>query len=115
MKAVFVFLTLVSVSAFAEQKKIDLKPEATKGVKKAEDTGSATQLLYKSPKALEAEAKKTKKPGVAVTATCTDNQGMVHKQGDKSYDSCLRTMDKTAPSTPASDKNRPSMGISIGN
>jgi hypothetical protein len=112
MKLVLLSLCLMPLLAQAE-KKIDLKPNATKEAKKPEDPGSATHMLYESPQKLEAETGK-KSAKLKVSSTCTDGLGMVHKHGDKSYEACLRNMDKSAPTKTLNDKNRPSMGISIG-
>lgn len=107
-------LPAFTLALAAEKKKVDLKPNSTKEAKNAKDPGSATNLLFESPQQLQSEVGSAKKPGVAVTATCKDHLGMIHKQGDKSYEGCLRTLDKTAPAKPTTDKNAPSMGITIG-
>ncbi len=114
MRLVLIALCLLPAAALAsEKKKVDLKPNSAKAVKKAEDPGSATKLLYEDPKKLKSETAQNN-GGIAISSTCTDHQGMVHTQGEKSFDACLRTLDKTAPAKSPSDKNAPSMGITIG-
>lgn len=107
MKAILC-LMLLSLTAGAAEK-IDLKPKTDS--KKGNDPGSATQLLYEAPKKVE---EKAGSKGIAVTTTCTDHLGMVHKKGDKSFESCLRNLDATTPPTSPNDKRRPSFGITIG-
>jgi hypothetical protein len=99
-----------TVSVEAKEKKIDLKPKA----EKVEDPGSATHLIYKAPgKDTLSEEKST--GTISITATCTDNLGMVHKKTDKSYEACLRNLDKTKPENNFNEKNPKSLGITIGN
>lgn len=89
--------------------KVDLAPKK----QKIEDPGSATPLLYKSPQQLEA-LKPSGSAKAKITATCTDSLGMVVKQGDKGYESCLRNLNKSKIQN-ANEKNPNSVGISIGN
>lgn len=103
-------LALVPALANAKpDKKIDLKPKH----EKPEDPGSATHLIYETPKADAPVPSNTAKPKVTGTATCTDSVGMIYKQGDSGYAGCLRTMDVARPDQ--NDKRNRSVGISIGN
>ncbi len=109
----FMILTLCfspTVTVEAKEKKIDLKPK----VEKIEDPGSATPLIYKAPSKTSLAEEKTK-GAISITATCTDSLGMVHKKGDKSYEACLRNLDKTKPENNFNEKNPKSLGITIGN
>lgn len=109
-------LCLYPLAASAAQnpgkKRIDLRPPQ----EKTEDPGSATPMLYKNPSELPtanfpAEGKKN---GLKVSQSCTDSLGMVHQQGDRSYEACLRSLDKYKPSPRAGEKNPNSLGFTIG-
>jgi hypothetical protein len=107
-KTIFLILLSFTLPAEANAKKIDLKPKH----EKVEDPGSATPLLYKSPKdTKEAEAHRQ---GLKISASCTDGMGMVVKQGEKGYEACLRNLDRLMPQK-VDEKNPNSVGITIGN
>ena len=114
-----VVLSLCAGFAFAEEtsaekpvkKKLNLKLQPSK---KDLDPGSATHLLYVDPKKLQQEEANSAKSGVNVTTSCTDQLGMIHKKGDKGYDGCIRTLDKTSSSLQDSGKQKPSAGFTIG-
>lgn len=107
MKLFILFFLPIIALAASERKKINLKPQTEK---KMDDTASAEHLLYENPQMVEKNST-SNNPKLVAKSTCTDSLGMVHKQGDSSYDSCLRNLDKT---TNASSQKRPSVGITIG-
>lgn len=93
------------------KKKLKLAPSPGKN----EDPGSATRLLYEDPRDKNSPiAGVTVEPGSKkiVKPTCTDNLGMVFKDGDKGYDGCMRTFN-TQPALPET-KRSSSIGITIG-
>ncbi len=103
-------LPLLVLAAPSEAaKKIDLKPKQ----EKVEDPGSATPLIYKTPPK-DVIQKESSDGTVKIAVTCTDNLGMVHKKGGKSYEACLRNQDKTRPESNFNEKNPKSVGITIG-
>jgi hypothetical protein len=105
----FLFLSTLLCFNTAEAKKIDLKPKQ----EKVEDPGSATPLIYKAPpKDLSFE--KSESGNMKIAVTCTDSLGMVHKKGDRSYEACLRNLDKSKPEGNFNEKNPKSVGITIG-
>lgn len=124
---VLVILSLCFGLAFAEEnadksspseksspgkKKLNLKMQPSK---KDMDPGSATRLIYMDPKKLQAEEQEEQgKSKLGISVTCTDQLGMIHKKGDKGYDGCIRTLDKTSSSLQGSDKQKPSAGFTIG-
>jgi hypothetical protein len=109
MRTLLLFLAIaLSLSAPAKaEKKIDLKPHQ---LKDAQDPGSATHLIYETPKAAEKTAKGKSK--ITLGQTCTDQLGMIYKPGNTGYKGCMRTRDLTKPES--SDQVK-SVGITIGN
>lgn len=109
------FLGLLQAHAGEKKKKIDLTPPGQDAAN-TEDPGSATRLLYEDPRnknSITAGSDK-KLPG-GVKGTCTDNMGMIYKQGDAGYDGCIRTFGKgTPPALPGDNKRPKSVGITIG-
>jgi hypothetical protein len=109
------FLALIlslSLSSPALAEKIDLTPSGQKNLKKGAD-GSATHLIFESPKKQPTGAQFKEGTKVTVTATCTDSLGMIHKKGDAGYSGCLRSLDKTLPDA-QNDRRRSSVGFTIG-
>lgn len=92
---------LATTPALAASQKLNLKPPAAKA-----ENGTAADLIYQT------NVPKTG-GGVAISATCTDSMGFVHKQGATGFEGCLRTQDKTRPETGAASRNS-SVGISFG-
>jgi hypothetical protein len=111
-------LGIVNLEALAgapRKKKLNLTPPGQQAATK-EDPGSATRLLYEDPRnqnSLTAGSDK-KMPGAQVTATCTDNMGMIYKQGATGYEGCLRTFGKGTPPGLPGDKRQNSVGFTIG-
>lgn len=103
-------------SAAEKKKHVDLTPPGQDAAN-TEDPGSATRLLYEDPRnqnSLTAGAEK-KVPSKGIKATCTDNMGMIYKQGDAGYAGCFRTFGKgTPPQLPGDNKRPNSVGITIG-
>jgi len=119
---VLLLLILATIQTHA----IGKNKDATKGKLKltppgqtaqaTEDPGSATRLLYEDPRNKNSLASDADKKGVLATTkgNCTDNMGMIYKQGDPGYEACLRTFGKTAPNLPGDNKRPNSVGITIG-
>ena len=98
-----------------KKKPVNLTPPGQVAAE-TEDPGSATRLLYEDPRnpnSLTAGSEK-KVPSRAVQATCTDNMGMIYKQGDSGYDACRRTFGKGTPPRLPGDNRPNSVGITIG-
>ena len=113
-------LVIVQVHASArssEQKKgkLNLTPPGQKTAN-TEDPGSATRLLYEDPrnKNSPAAGSEKKMPNSIVKATCTDNMGMIFKNGDAGYDACLRSFGKGTQALPGDNKRPNSVGFTIG-
>lgn len=111
------FLACISLAAQAApaQKKLKLTPPGQKA-QATEDPGSATRLLFEDTRNMNSVvAGADKKTGGAkITSTCTDNMGMIYRNGDPGYEGCQRTFSMEQPKSQG-DKNRPaSMGITIG-
>lgn len=110
MRALILFLAIalpLHLEAKTE-KKINLKPQHGK----SEDPGSATHLIYESPKNSEKASEVDGKGKIVAGQNCTDQLGMIYKKGDNGYEGCLRTMDAARPES--SDQRRKSVGITIG-
>lgn len=107
MKLLIISLALFAYTPGAEARKVDLKPKH----EKPEDPGSATPLLYKSPK--EQPDLGAKPSGVTVNSTCTDGLGMIHKSGSASFESCIRNQNKILPNK-ANESKPNSLGITFG-
>jgi len=107
-----------SMAYAKDKKKVNLTPPGQKAAEK-EDPGSATRLLYEDPRNQNSITAGTDAKAGAVNAkvssTCTDNMGMIYKQGDSGYSGCLRTFGKAPPSAVPGNKRNNSVGISIGN
>lgn len=97
----------LTVQANVPKKKVDLKPRH----EKVEDPGAAEPLIYKSP--ADTAAIKKEAGGIKITASCTDQMGMVVKSSDAGYESCLKNQDKLRPHK-ADEKNPNSVGFTIG-
>lgn len=96
-----------------DTKKLKLTPPGQQA-QTTEDPGSATRLLFEDPRnknSLTAGADQ-KGPKVTVSATCTDNMGMIYKQGDPGFEGCQRTFDRAV--SPNDEKRNKSVGITIG-
>jgi hypothetical protein len=122
MREAFLLLLLLAVLQLhaiaktpGKKGKLNLTPPGQKAAN-TEDPGSATRLLFEDPRnknSLTADADK-KTPRLGVKATCTDNMGMIYKQGDRGYEACLRSFGKgTQPALPG-DQRPNSVGITIG-
>lgn len=94
---------LVTTPALAANQKLNLKPPAAKA-----ENGTAADLIYQTN-----VPKTGGTGGAAISATCTDSMGFVHKQGATGFEGCLRTQDKTRPETGAASRKN-SVGISFG-
>lgn len=109
-------LQMHALAAEKKKKPLNLKPPGQQAAT-TEDPGSATRLLYEDPRNKNSVTADADKKGLPVNAkaTCTDNMGMIYKQGDAGYDGCLRAFGKgTAPQLPGDNKRPNSVGISIG-
>jgi len=117
MREITLLLLLLGVlqAHAGEKKKLNLTPPGQTAVT-SEDPGSATHLLYEDPRnANSITAGSEKKLPVQINSTCTDNMGMIYKQGDIGYEGCVRSFGKgTAPSARGDDKRPNSVGITIG-
>lgn len=109
MPLLFVLFLVPFFAHARTDKKVDLRPQ---GVVKTEDPGSATRLLYEKPKREKEEVVNGRKTKVSINATCTDQLGMIFKQGDQGYEGCLRTMNRTKPGD--DKRHQPSIGITVG-
>jgi hypothetical protein len=114
-------LGILQIHAYAEpaqkkpQKKLNLTPPGQEAAN-TQDPGSATRLLYEDPRNQNSlTAGSEKKLPVTVSATCTDNMGMIYKQSDAGYAGCTRTFGKgTPPKLPGDNSRQNSVGITIG-
>ena len=112
------FLGVLQAHSFAnasdKPKKLDLTPPGQDAAD-TEDPGSATRLLYEDPRNSNSLVATPEKKSLAGTRlTCTDNMGMIYKQGSPGYDGCLRTFGSGTPPQLPGDKKNKSLGITIG-
>ncbi len=106
--ALFVFSFLLLPDALDAREKIDLRP--AERAKVSEDPGSATRLIYETPKPIPANH--PEKDSRELMA-CTDSVGMIHQKGEPGYVTCLRYQNKAVPEATAERRGQ-SLGITIG-
>lgn len=99
----------------APKKRLNLTPPGQKA-QATEDPGSATRLLYEDPRNQNSIAANTAKKGgpAPVRGTCTDNMGMIFREGDPGFEGCRRTFSVEQPRLPGDSKRSQSMGFTIG-